>query len=720
MVDPGNPASATQRLLRNIVYVLLTAIGLGAVAALLLRWDRIGTLHDPRWQVQLTLIGLAAGVWLGSIQARAAGRFRKTAAISAIGILFSQACYLILVWTSWKMDTLVWRCWWVSLVAAVTATHIVWLRLAAAPDRRKLMRFTVICALLAASMLGSLAFRRQLLASVETTYIVIVILASMGSLGGSLVLWLRGVRLSPSHRIPRPVKIGWMVAAQVALIAVAFYAGRITAPPADLFGFAPSALTRMTPDELEFQVRTDLERLKIIAQGLEELDTKVAQFSRELAAKPNREVFTDAEDDALRAHFMSYLAYRDALLRLAAMYAGFESVRHPEARARCMLVGYGAGMLVYDYSLKLVSRYRDSATVRRKLNEPDTRWGIPAGMFDRIYENVVSQRNADALAEVQAYYQTRRADWAAAQVLPEADLAWLDGCIERCAADISASAINPWEARLEQLVSRVRNDTYTPVYAAQSLVSVWIGDTRLVQWQPLIRKEQIAEMQGKLQPGDILLERRNWFLSNAFLPGFWPHSALYVGTVQDLEKAGLVRRDALGKWTSDDPNVLAHLEEYLHKAPDGEAHTVIEAVSEGVVFNSLGESMHADYVAVLRPRLPAADKARAIARAFAHAGKAYDFEFDFDTADKLVCTELVYRSYDGLLNFRAPYLQKVMGRYALPAVEIARKFRDERASAKRELDFVMFLDAVPSQRVARLADEETFCTSVDRPRGFND
>ena len=38
----------------------------------------------------------------------------------------------------------------------------------------------------------------------------------------------------------------------------------------------------------------------------------------------------------------------------------------------------------------------------------------------------------------------------------------------------------------------------------------------------------------------------------------------------------------------------------------------------------------------------------------------------------------------------------------------------------RQLDFVMFLDAVPGETRARFAGEETFCGSADRPRGFNE
>ncbi|MBC8105891.1 MAG: hypothetical protein H7Z14_04825 [Anaerolineae bacterium] len=226
-------------------------------------------------------------------------------------------------------------------------------------------------------------------------------------------------------------------------------------------------------------------------------------------------------------------------------------------------------------------------------------------------------------------------------------------------------------------------------------------------------------MQQQLQPGDIFLERRNWFASNAFLPGFWPHAALYVGRITDLEKLALVRKDENGKWTSDDPNIRDRLRQFLKPAHDGAAHTVIESVSERVIFNSLDESMHADYVAVLRPRLTDAQKSQAIARAFSHQGKPYDFEFDFFSADKLVCTELVYRSYEGLLHFD---LVKIMGRDTLPALEICKKFAGERtlADEKRQLDFVLFLDAIPAKNAAKLATEDDFCKSGLRPRGFNE
>ena len=44
--------------------------------------------------------------------------------------------------------------------------------------------------------------------------------------------------------------------------------------------------------------------------------------------------------------------------------------------------------------------------------------------------------------------------------------------------------------------------------------------------------------------------------------------------------------------------------------------------------------------------------AEALTRALSHEGKYYDFQFDFRRADRLVCTELIYRSFHAVGNLR--------------------------------------------------------------------
>ena len=251
----------------------------------------------------------------------------------------------------------------------------------------------------------------------------------------------------------------------------------------------------------------------------------------------------------------------------------------------------------------------------------------------------------------------------------------------------------------------VRDQVARDAYVAQSEVATFIGDTRIVDREPYISLEQIDALEDRLMPGDILIERRNWYLSNPCLPGFWPHAALYVGTIEDLRELGV----------ADAPEVVGHMNEYLSGDADGGRYTVIEAVSEGVIMNTLAHSMHADYVAVLRPRVSPEAVASAIVRAFGNLGKPYDFNFDFDDTSKLVCTQVVYLSYLGSLDLET---REVMGRITLPALDIAAKYVSERGREDRQLDLVLFLDAVPSQNIAREASEEEFCESIKRPRVF--
>jgi hypothetical protein len=63
-------------------------------------------------------------------------------------------------------------------------------------------------------------------------------------------------------------------------------------------------------------------------------------------------------------------------------------------------------------------------------------------------------------------------------------------------------------------------------------------------------------------------------------------------------------------------------------------------------------------VVVLRPRLSTGEVAHSLARVMAHEGKPYDFDFDFSRSDRLVCTEVVYRAYDGVGPMQFPLVRR--------------------------------------------------------------
>lgn len=278
-------------------------------------------------------------------------------------------------------------------------------------------------------------------------------------------------------------------------------------------------------------------------------------------------------------------------------------------------------------------------------------------------------------------------------------------------------------------VKIVKDLGFTAWFPVQKNVSRWMGDTKV--WRPhryLITERQVRAFQPMLQPGDILLERREWYLSNVGLPGYWPHAALYVGTGE--ERARFFDDPAVGAWVREQGREDGDFEALLRERyPDAHRASraipekdnrarVIEAISEGVVFTSLEYSAGADAVVVLRPRLSRAAVARAILRAFHYHRRPYDFNFDFRTDAALVCTELVYKAYEPdpvLGGLRLP-VTEVMGRPVTPANEIARWFDETHGTGAQALEFVLFLDGYEREKRAVYADEDRFRESWRRPK----
>jgi hypothetical protein len=265
----------------------------------------------------------------------------------------------------------------------------------------------------------------------------------------------------------------------------------------------PSPLAHISPEELDAQVAADLNRLRIVSDGVDQLGVKArATYTRidEARAKEHRDYYRPAEEDEIRGQFLTYLAYRAALLRLVATYGGFQSVTRPEARARCFLVGYGAGANVMRASTALVTTYGNEPTIRRKLNEADGSCGLRAGEFDRIYDAVANDRNAKLFEEMAAYFTVHRDQWRRQQVFDDERFAWVDGQIQNAVEAVHARNFDRSKARWERLLERVGSDVYVPVYDVQSVVSTWIGDTRIVGRPPFISHGQISRSSRSSSP----------------------------------------------------------------------------------------------------------------------------------------------------------------------------------------------------------------------------
>jgi hypothetical protein len=262
-------------------------------------------------------------------------------------------------------------------------------------------------------------------------------------------------------------------------------------------------------------------------------------------------------------------------------------------------------------------------------------------------------------------------------------------------------------------------------FPVQAETADLMGDIRYrrIGWY-LIPEAQQERADALLEPGDILVSRKNWYLSNVGLPGFWPHAILYLGAPDKLdawsEDAGVQA------WVEAEAGRPMRFSELLERRyPSawrryryGDAagrHRVIEAVGEGVIFNSLAH-VAGDYFAGVRPRLTRKARAQAILEAFAHEGKPYDFDFDFATEHAVVCTELVWRAYRPMPGKEGldPTLSRVAGRMTLPANEMMRWAAANSDGPSRLFDFVFFIDARERSRETFFSDEAAFRATPDR------
>jgi hypothetical protein len=494
------------------------------------------------------------------------------------------------------------------------------------------------------------------------------------------------------------------VRATVALLALALAAGCAGRPA--LLGLEPAARdTRLAGDQAA--VRRYREGMRAVVTYL---DARPDLFPPGRPTGPR--LLPAADREAVRDVWRRFLDYVLALDALAKDHDGFDRLP-PPARYVSGRIAHAAFVGQYRFALDFLDRTSRDPDLDVLLNEPVPELGLPAGTYVRVKYRFLNVIRA-----------TQFAAWAVVARDIPADV------LPGLAAGIAEDSAALWQAgrgRGPQLTAEnalrvVQRAGVAAWFPVQAGVAEWMGDTRTTRRPPLVSPDQITHLRGRLEPGDILLERREWYLSNIGLPGFWPHAALYVGTPADRRM--LAAHPDVRRWAHRQGEADSDLEALLRQqAPaayaasltlaDGHARRVLEAISEGVVFTSLEHSAAADALAVLRPRLSPVERAAALVRAFSYAGRPYDFDFDFRTDGALVCTELVYKAYEAAL--RLP-LVELLGRPVLPANELVRRFDAEVGTPAQQFDLVLFLDGPEAAGLAVERSVDEFRQSWRRPK----
>jgi hypothetical protein len=312
------------------------------------------------------------------------------------------------------------------------------------------------------------------------------------------------------------------------------------------------------------------------------------------------------------------------------------------------LVGYAAALLMIDSASFLRESVRDRPVLRKKLNEANREFGIPPQVYDTVQRSLVSTRTAWHLYPALMFFRDNQhrfitlgqSDASIAELLEI--VGQRNHRLERPLLQIQAARLR---GRARHAAHRSKNVLQRSMYGIQKMGGIALANRYLKRGhQPGMPGDVCTRICSMLQPGDVIAVRKEYAITNYFLPGYWPHVALCLGKTNDADIQ------------------------------------VLESMKDGVFVRSISSPFASDSVVVLRPQLPPEQIAEALNRGLQHQGKGYDFSFDFSRSDRLVCTEVVYRSYDGIGPIRFPLIKRA-GRMTLSGndlvdMSLAGKFFD--------------------------------------------
>ncbi len=170
-----------------------------------------------------------------------------------------------------------------------------------------------------------------------------------------------------------------------------------------------------------------------------------------------------------------------------------------------------------------------------------------------------------------------------------------------------------------------------------------------IRWRKgwlLKRKEILDEIYKTIRPLDIITEKTYFALTDTFIPGHFGHNAIWLGTKDQLIEIGM--------WFH--PSIIP-----FH-ADIEQGKSIIETDRTGTHLKSLEDFMNVDEFAILRFKEDyfTGEKIEMIYDvALAQIGKTYDFNFDVETTDQLVCSELLYQSFGDVEWPTEPYIGRI-------------------------------------------------------------
>lgn len=360
----------------------------------------------------------------------------------------------------------------------------------------------------------------------------------------------------------------------------------------------------------------------------------------------------------LKTGTQDYLKLREKLYAIAHTYGCASEVDEasllaynvgPQLRLKAAMLSLGAALTLYDNYLLGSVLFEQDARLRKVINDPDMGFGL---MANKLMEMTLAANSIEVrqrMRKIIKFYEDSKNQFTSLD--DDVEYAYLNLLIESSPSymyvkkirikDIASKKLLSYERITMDLVDELNKDGINEL---SRLFGNTLGLFESRKGKLYGNEEVLQKIQDALQSLDILLEKTPFRLTDKLIPGHFGHVAIWTGS-----KAELI---TLGVW--QDEHVQGHADEIsaVGDSSSKDEHQVIEALRSGVQLSTLQEFMNIDDFAILRPifddTAKDALKKEALILAFRQLGKAYDFNFDVNTTDKIVCSELAYLSFPSL------------------------------------------------------------------------
>jgi hypothetical protein len=334
-------------------------------------------------------------------------------------------------------------------------------------------------------------------------------------------------------------------------------------------------------------------------------------------------------------------------------------------KLKATMVSLSSALILYDNYLLALSILQNDKRLRKFINSHDTTYAINHNSLEGITNNYNKSHNKQRIKNAINYY--KRNIHLIEMSKNDDSMQYLHTLIQQSPSYQKKKFGGSVTFKIKVFTTKVVDLFRTTISGTSEIFSEIFGNiTGLVETRKgkLYKNEPVLyNIQKNLKAGDILLEKTPFRLTDSLIPGFWGHVAINIGTKDELIDLGIWNHKVVKK--------------YHKEILDGKS--IVEALRSGVKMNTLEHFLNIDDFANLRYKNEVnSDLAKRIILTLGQVGKKYDFNFDVESSDKIVCSELVYITSVNH-NYKT---EKLIGRHTISPDNVAYKSIEDNSVIK--------------------------------------